>query len=316
MHSVCSMQLIYIYMSYVYTPYIRSKNICIHTYIYVNKWVHWMGWAKQDLPTREEIAVDCSSRREGSTLERVEKEAPGRGIRRNYTYFRRERPTSYYPSDPMPCMLSETRRVAPGRAGCVFLRIGWVCVGSHRQQQTRLLFLSQRTWKMRDWLKQCSIRARDRGPSWGPVWPPSFMTTLNDKDTTHAGQAKHFGSTTPLGSLLSHHQEAVGITSEQKSKNFKRSPIELTHIFAETSMGLQMTTEPSLKEVPALGNQSQRGGSWITASGTFFHSVFPFHCPGERSIRKGQERRDGADYVSLSHCRTLSWEWGGALQWR
>ena len=108
--------------------------------------------------------MDCSYRREGSTLERVEKEAPGRGIRRNCTYFRRERPTSYYPSDPMPCMLSETRRVAPGRAGCVFLRIGWVRVGSHRQQQTRLLFLSQRTWKMRDWLKRCSIKLGTEGP--------------------------------------------------------------------------------------------------------------------------------------------------------
>lgn len=79
--------------------------------------------------------MDRSSRREGSTLARVEKEAPGRGIRRNYIHFRRERPTSYYPSDPMPCMLSETRRVAPGRAGCVFLRIGWVYVGSRRNNR-------------------------------------------------------------------------------------------------------------------------------------------------------------------------------------
>ena len=169
-------------MLYVYTPYICSKNICIHTYMYVNKWVHWMGWAKQDLPTREEIAVDCSSRTEGSTLESVEKEAPGRGIRRNYIHFRRERPTSYYPSDPMPCMLSETRRVAPGRAGCVFLRIGWVYVGSRRQQQTCCLFLSWRTWKMRDWLEWCSVRAREIGilgalRDHHHSWPP-WMTRI------------------------------------------------------------------------------------------------------------------------------------------
>ena len=105
------------------------------------------------------------------------------------------------------------------------------------------------------------------------------MTTLNDKDTTHAGQAKHFGSTTQQGSLLSHHQEAVGITSEQKSKNFKRYPIELTHIFAETSMGLQMTAEPSLKEVPALGNQSQRGGRWIMDTTAANRKLFCLHLP-------------------------------------
>lgn len=64
------------------------------------------------------------------------------------------------------------------------------------------------------------------------------MTTLNDKDTTHAGQDKCFGSTIRQGSLLSHHQEAVGIASEQKQENFKSFPIELTHIFAETSIGL------------------------------------------------------------------------------
>lgn len=57
------------------------------------------------------------------------------------------------------------------------------------------------------------------------------MTTLNDKDTTHAGQAKHFGSTTQQGSLLSHHQEAVGITSEQK-QNFQKVP-HRTHIFLQ-----------------------------------------------------------------------------------
>lgn len=79
-------------------------------------------------------------------------------------------------------------------------------------------------------------------------------------------------------------------------------------------MGLQMAAEPPPKEVPALGSQSQRGGRWITASDTFFHSVFPFGCPGERRRRKRQERRDGADHDSLSQCRTLSWGKGGALQ--
>lgn len=68
--------------------------------------------------------MDCSSRREGSTLERVEKEAPGRGIRRNYIHFRRERPTSYYPSDPMPCMLSGTRGWLLGGLGVCFLELG------------------------------------------------------------------------------------------------------------------------------------------------------------------------------------------------
>lgn len=64
------------------------------------------------------------------------------------------------------------------------------------------------------------------------------MTALNDKDATHAGRDKRFGSTIRQGSLPSHHQEAVGIASEQKQENFKRFPMELTHIFAETSMGL------------------------------------------------------------------------------
>lgn len=250
-----------------------------------------MGWAKQDLPTREEIAVDCSSRREGSTLERVEKEAPGRGIRRNYTYFGRERPTSYYPSDPRPCMLSETRKVAPGRAGCVFFGIGWVHVGSHRQQQTCLLFLSRRTWKMRDWLERCSIRGRERGPSWGPVWRPSFMTTLNDKDTTHAGQAKHFGSTTQQGSLLGHHQEAVRITSEQKQENFQKVPHRTHSYFCRDLYGAS--------DGPwATSQRSPSSGEPITERRQVDYSVrhfLPFSFPLPLSWREEEKEKAGEE---------------------
>lgn len=44
------------------------------------------GMSHQDLPTRRRLP-DCSSRREGSTLKRVEKEAPGKRYQKKLYIF-------------------------------------------------------------------------------------------------------------------------------------------------------------------------------------------------------------------------------------
>lgn len=140
-YALCVQYANYIYVICLYTIHNAQKYFCIHTYyMWINEFIEWDEPNKICQPGRRLLWIVLLGEREALLKEwkrKLQEEVSEETIH----ILGGERPTSYYPSDPRPCMLSETRKVAPGRAGRVFLGIGWVHVGSHRQQQTYLLLL-------------------------------------------------------------------------------------------------------------------------------------------------------------------------------